>query len=194
MVEGIWPERHAKIGTGKESANSICNREMTAFDRSILMGGMGASGIDGVTKFSKEVTNLRIGVELAALVKMDIVFVRTVGGMRLEKTAEPGQRSSLGDASVTELEPGKVIRDEDPAGFAIKTNKVIRPGRGLGADTSEGKIDGQTLERNGGSAGGIGTSRCLGLLGTNAGGANVEDGVHVVEPGNTFNVSMSMKR
>ena len=82
----------------------------------------------------------------------------------------------------------EVISDKYPTGFAVEADIVFAALLVLGFGTREGEVNGEALVGLGSSASGVVTGSFLGLFGTNAGGTLVEDGVHVFELGNTFDM------
>ena len=84
-MEGVGPEADVKIRACEHGTNCVGDGEMTTFHRSILIGGISASGTNGITKFSEERDNLWVAVELATLVKK-YIFVGRRRSMLLEKS------------------------------------------------------------------------------------------------------------
>lgn len=113
--------------------------------------------------------------------------------MCLEKGTEPFNRGGLCDASGANLQTREVVGDEDPASFTIEPNKISCMGSVGGRGTGKRKIDRKALKRDGGFPGAMGAGRCLGLLGADASGTCIEDGVHVVETGNAFEIFVGIE-
>ena len=180
MVKSVGPKTGVEIGTGEESANGIGDDEVTAFDRTILMGGVGAGGAEFIAELGEEGAHLRIGIKLATLIKMN-VFIRTGGTAFAKEGTEPINRGSLRDTSSSHLEPGEVVRDKDPASLAVKANKRGVAGGVRRVGAGEREVDREALEGDGGATCRVGAGRSFSLLSTDAGGACVQDGIHVLE-------------
>ena len=86
------------------------------------------------------------------------------------------------------LHVGEVISDKCPTCLAVEADVVFAALLVLGFRTREGEVDGEALAGLGSSASGVVTGSFLGLFGTNAGGTLVEDGVHVFELGDAFDM------
>ena len=100
VVKSIGPKLGFQGGTKQERAQPIANVEMRAFDRAILMGGVGTGGADFAVAFSKQFLDFRVVVKFTALVKEDIL-ARALGGMIFQEVAEPMNRSAFRDPSIT---------------------------------------------------------------------------------------------
>ena len=53
VMEGVGPKFDVKIGAGMEAAKTIGKSEVTAFHRSVLVGGISAGGVDIVAQLFK---------------------------------------------------------------------------------------------------------------------------------------------
>ena len=110
VKEGIWSEFDIKSSTFQESTNMITNRSMSAFDGSILMGGICSSWMDLVVPVGKDILDIRIGVELSTLIKVYILVLtsRTILEKELSK---PFNRQRFASLNRSPLHPGEVIGD-----------------------------------------------------------------------------------
>lgn len=61
-----------------------------------------------------------------------------------------------------------MIRDQNPTCFTVEADKIFGASSIGRRGTSKGKVNGETLKRNSGGSGAMGTSRCLRLFGPNA--------------------------
>jgi hypothetical protein len=103
MVKCTWPEFRRKIGTMDEKrTKSLGNSLIGAFNGSILVGCVGSSGFDMVSKTSKELMNLGSRLEeFTDLIDVN-VFVLNFGETMFEKKlGEPTDRRSFGDVRAT---------------------------------------------------------------------------------------------
>jgi hypothetical protein len=121
------------------------------------------------------------------------ILIRDAWSIILKEGTQPLERGSLGATSIANKVAGEVIMDEYPRCFPIKTLEILNAGFILGANTGEGEVNGKTLERDRSLSGGMGTRRLLGHLGTNTCGTRIEDGMHVAETRDTFNMLVSVK-
>ena len=80
MIEGICPELDSKVGSGEESSNRIREGSVGALNRAILERSLSASGSDFIAFGCEEIPNVRVIIELAALIKMDIFSFASVAG------------------------------------------------------------------------------------------------------------------
>ena len=118
MVECIGPESRRGTSSVKHGSDSVGNSKMSAFHRTVLVGSIGSGGANFIMKFFEECTNVRVVVEFATLVKID-VFVGHARGVVCEKMTKPVQWCCFGDTCVTMKSTGKVIGDEDPRSLAM---------------------------------------------------------------------------
>jgi len=186
-VKGIRPELDVQVGTKKHGMDGIGNSEMSPFNRSILVGSISTSRADIITKVMEETDNLRVPVKLTALVK-DNIFASAGRGMCCKEVAQPVDGGGLGDSGITMVHPSEVVSDKEPASLTIDANVVRAMGFILGLGARKGEVNGQSLVGQGGSPSGVGTSRFFGLLGTDASRAAFQDGVHVFELRDTFDM------
>jgi hypothetical protein len=115
-----------------------------ALNRAILERSFGSSGSDFISLGCEEISNNRVVVKLAALIKMDVLVLASVpGGILGEEESEPFDGRGLRGPSVTIFHTGEVISHKDPAGFTIEAFIVLPPvgciSRGL---TRKGEING----------------------------------------------------
>ena len=87
-MERIRPEFDVEIGTVKERADGISDSKMRAFNRAVLIGGVGTCGAHFVFEALEETADFRVMVEFSALVQVDVLTRRT-GRMVLEKVLKP---------------------------------------------------------------------------------------------------------
>ena len=80
MIKCIRPELNCEVSTSEEGSNGIREGLVSAFNRSILEGCLGASGADFIAFGCEEVPNVRVIIELAALIKMDVLVLASVPG------------------------------------------------------------------------------------------------------------------
>lgn len=80
VVESIGPEANIEVGASEKGANGISNSEMAAFDGAVLMRSVRSGWTNSVSKLSKEIDDVGVGIKFAALVKLDI-FVGTGWGI-----------------------------------------------------------------------------------------------------------------
>ena len=78
MIKCIRPELNCEVSTSEEGSNGIREGLVSAFNRSILEGCLGASGSDFVSFGSKEISNSRIVIKLTTLIKMDVLVPASV--------------------------------------------------------------------------------------------------------------------
>jgi hypothetical protein len=86
VIKSIGPESWVKVGSRKHGTECVANGLVGAFDGAVLMGGIGARGVNGVVEFFKEGNDERVLVELSTLIKDDI-FIIDVGRMLDEPIA-----------------------------------------------------------------------------------------------------------
>jgi hypothetical protein len=127
-VKGVGPEFYIKIGIMEHSAESVANCLMSPFDRSVLMGTVSSSGTDIVAKACKEGTDFGVVVQLAALVKKD-VLTSDAGGVAKEPVVKPGKRCPFGNAGNTGKLGGGMVSNEKVTGLSIEAFVSISLGR-----------------------------------------------------------------
>ena len=60
VIERVGPKFDIQIRTNKESTYSAADCSVSAFNRTILVGGVSASRMDSVVKFSEKITDIWI--------------------------------------------------------------------------------------------------------------------------------------
>ena len=85
-MKGVRPEFDGKVGAMKHSAKSISNGEVCAFNGAILVGRVGTSREDLITKLAKELANLGVSVKFPSLIHIN-VFVWASRGIVHEEMA-----------------------------------------------------------------------------------------------------------
>ena len=91
MMECVGPKFWGKVSSEEDGSNRVGDSQVSAFDRSILVGSVCTSRSDVIAVAFKEATHFWIFVEFATLVKVDI-FVRAMGGMCFEEISKPVDR------------------------------------------------------------------------------------------------------
>jgi hypothetical protein len=74
VVKSVWPKSRFQARTSEHGAKSVANGLMSALDRAILVGTIGAGGSDLVTKLGKESSDLGVLIQFTALVEVNILF------------------------------------------------------------------------------------------------------------------------
>jgi hypothetical protein len=112
MIKRIGPKFHSKVSPSEESSDRIRQSSMGALDWSILEGRFSSSGSDFIPFGCEEVSDMRIVIKLAALIKMDIlVFTRVTRGVLREEETKPFDGGSFGSSGITILHTGEVVSD-----------------------------------------------------------------------------------
>ena len=68
MVECIWPKTGIKVGAEEHRANGVGDSEVAALNRAILVGSISTGGSHLVVVALEQGHNLRVLVELSALI------------------------------------------------------------------------------------------------------------------------------
>jgi len=191
MVEGVWPETSIEIGTEEHGTDGIGNCLVTPFDRTILVRCVSTSWSNIIPMPSKQGNDLRVVVELTTLIKVD-VFSRAPWGMLLKKMVKPMDRGAFGDTSVTMLGSSEVICNKDPTGLTVETHVVTGAFCILRLHARKRKINRKALIGLGSSASGVRASWFLGLLSTNTSGAFIQNGIHMLKPGDPLYMPVSI--
>ena len=108
MMESIGPELGIELCTKQKRTNRVGNSQMGALDRTILVGGISASGTEDIAETLEKSLNFRIVVKFTTLVHVD-VFTSAFGGMVSQELTQPMNRGSLGETGVTIESARKVI-------------------------------------------------------------------------------------
>ena len=191
MMEGIRPKTGIKISTKEHGTESVSDCKVGTLHRAILMRGVGTSWSNRIAVALEEGSDLGVAIKFTALVHVD-VFMGTRRGMMTQEMIEPVDGGGFAAAGIAIKVTGEVVRYQNPACFTIEA--LVEGGSGGigGGCASKREVDGQTLKGDGGCAGRMGASGGLGLFGSNAGGAEVEDRVMVGKLGDTVNVAMGI--
>jgi len=86
VVEGIGPKLDRETGPKEHCMNSIGNYSGPLFNWAILVGSIGTSHADVITKPFEELDDNRVVVQFTTLVQED-VFVRAFGHVVLQEVA-----------------------------------------------------------------------------------------------------------
>jgi hypothetical protein len=180
VKERIGPKTRIKIGTRQEGTQRVADGLMSAFNRTVLMGRIGASRINIVSKFLKESTDLWAVVKFTTLIHVN-VLVGNLWRVAREPLSEPVNRGTFGDVNGAVESAGIVMFDED------KTRLTIDPFIGggarliLGGLPSKRKVDGEALIRSSGLHRRHMSRRTLPHFVPKTGRAAVEDRIMVLE-------------
>jgi hypothetical protein len=117
-MKGVWPKLDVKIGAVEKGAKGSSNGLVCPFDWAILMGAISTSRSDFVTKLFKKCTDFWIVVELASLVKKNVLSLDT-GRVSKEPVMKPCEGSTLGDAGDAIELAGGMIGDQNITGLTI---------------------------------------------------------------------------
>jgi hypothetical protein len=191
VVKGEGPKTGTKSRTSEHGTEGIANGLVSPFNGSVLMGRVGASGVDGVIKFFKKRDDEGVAIEFPSLVE-DSIFVVNVRRVFGKPGAKPVERGTFGDTGGAGEERSGMISDENVTGFTIVTGVGPLALEILGLLSSESKINAEALVGDSGLTRGIVTSGLFSEFGSEADGALIKDGVMVLELRNTINVMVGV--
>jgi hypothetical protein len=140
----------------------------------------------------KESAKFLIVVNFASLVKID-VLARNVGGVLFEPVVKPIKRSTFGDAWSSIKRRSRVVRKQNVPALTVDATIGGCTSLVFGALSSEGKIDGYALPRDGCFASGVGARRRLLQFGCKADGTRVENWVGQFKMRDTINMLVGSK-
>jgi hypothetical protein len=86
VVESIGPKLEFEVSTEQERANGVRTREMPSFDGTVLIGSVSTSRTHIIPKAGEEAYDGRIVIQLATLIKED-VLARTFRSMMFKEVA-----------------------------------------------------------------------------------------------------------
>jgi hypothetical protein len=116
---------------------------MRALDRSILMGRVGRSSLNSVTRTSKQSKNGGAVSKITPSIHADIFVSNSVGeAFGGQKTVEEVKRGGLGNKCLATERPAKVISNQNITCLAIEANVAVKPGLIGGTLNNETEIDG----------------------------------------------------
>ena len=161
MVKSVRPESRAKSGAGEHSTECVANGLMGTLTRPILMGGIGTSKLDLISKIGESVANLVTFTEFTTTIHAYIFVGASSGGIVSEPTVKPIDRRSFGSERASENTATVVISDEDVTCLTIEANEIIETFGVAAPLDHERKIDRKALKAYGGNHDGIGTTGSL---------------------------------
>ena len=152
MVESIRPEAGVKLCTTKKNSDGIADIAVTAFDRTILMGGIGSSRFDAVTSLGEESMHFGGTAQFTTKIHTN-VFIGSIA--RTTVCGEPAiyeceRRMLRGEGGTVEIST-VVIGNQHIAGLAIESGEAMETfgvGRLL---HDKGKINGYALVADSGT-------------------------------------------
>ena len=72
VVKSVRPESCVEIGAVQHCADAVGDSQMSAFNRTVLIGRVGPSWTDFVVELLEEFSNFRVVVELATLIEINV--------------------------------------------------------------------------------------------------------------------------
>jgi hypothetical protein len=193
VIESEGPKTRREGGTKKHGTKGVTNGLVSTLNRAILMGRIGARGIDGVVKFLEESDDNRIVVQLTALIKDDI-FVFDIRRMAFKPSTEPMERNGFGNTGHAIKGMGDMIGDQEITSFTGDASVSILSFDILGSLTGESKVTTKTLPRNGGFTSGVVASRLLTKFGSNTDRAEIKDSIVMFKSRYTINVPVGIEK